>query len=96
MNYVLKTKDLFNEWNVILIYYVMDFLNSKNYEYFFLNLSILKLLFFKKLFWDYFICLIASWFEIGNGKNRYFQYHLNIHILSQFSTTLEKDLEKGF
>ncbi len=50
MNYVLKTKDLFNEWNVILIYYVMDFLNSKNYEYFFLNLSILKLLFFKKLF----------------------------------------------
>jgi hypothetical protein len=25
-----------------------------------------------------------------------FQYHLNIHILSQFSTTLEKDFEKGF
>jgi hypothetical protein len=28
-------------------------------------------------------------------KNIYFQYHLNIHILSQFSTTLEKDFEKG-
>jgi hypothetical protein len=29
------------------------------------------------------------------GKKGYFQYHLNIHILSQFSTTLEKDFEKG-
>jgi hypothetical protein len=28
-------------------------------------------------------------------KKYYFQYHLNIHILSQFSTTLEKDFEKG-
>jgi hypothetical protein len=27
-NYVLKTKDPLNEWNVILIYYVMDFLKS--------------------------------------------------------------------
>jgi hypothetical protein len=27
MNYVLKTKDPLNEWNVILIYYVMEFLN---------------------------------------------------------------------
>jgi hypothetical protein len=26
MNYVLKTKDPFNEWNVILTYCVMDFL----------------------------------------------------------------------
>jgi len=43
------------------------------------------------------ICLIASWFEIGNGKECYFQYHPNIHILNQFSTTLdfEKDFEKG-
>jgi hypothetical protein len=29
MNYVLKTKDSLNEWNVILIYYVLDFLNLK-------------------------------------------------------------------
>jgi hypothetical protein len=43
----------------------------------------------------FFICLITSWFEIWNGKNIYFQYHLNIHILSQFSITLEKDFEKG-
>jgi hypothetical protein len=27
MNYVLKTKDPLNEWNVILIYYVMEILN---------------------------------------------------------------------
>jgi hypothetical protein len=26
-------------------------------------------------------------------KKCYFQYNLNIHILSQFSTTLEKDFE---
>jgi hypothetical protein len=50
----------------------------------------------RKIFCDFFICIITSWFEIGNGKNCYFQYHLNIHILSQFSTTLEKDFEKGF
>jgi hypothetical protein len=29
---------------------------------------------------------ISSWFEIGNGKKCYFQYHLKIYILSQFST----------
>jgi hypothetical protein len=29
MNYVLTTKDPLNEWNVILIYYVMDFLKSQ-------------------------------------------------------------------
>jgi hypothetical protein len=28
MNYVLKLKDPLNEWNVILIYYVMNFLKS--------------------------------------------------------------------
>jgi hypothetical protein len=28
MTYVLKTKDALNEENVILIYYVMDFLKS--------------------------------------------------------------------
>jgi hypothetical protein len=42
----------------------------------------------------FFVCLIASWFEIGNGKKNYFQYRLNIHILNQFSTTLKKDFEK--
>jgi hypothetical protein len=30
MNYVLKTKHPINEWNVILIYYVMDFLKFQN------------------------------------------------------------------
>jgi hypothetical protein len=29
MNYVLKTKDPLNEWNVILIYYNMNFLKSR-------------------------------------------------------------------
>jgi hypothetical protein len=29
-------------------------------------------------------------------KKCYFQYHINIHILSQISITLEKDFEKGF
>jgi hypothetical protein len=38
----------------------------------------------------------ASWFEIGNGKKVIYNNHLNIHILSQFLTKLEKDFEKGF
>jgi hypothetical protein len=29
MNYVKKNKDPLNEWNVILIYYVMGFLKSQ-------------------------------------------------------------------
>ncbi len=29
MKYLLKIKDPLNEWNVILIYYVMDFLASQ-------------------------------------------------------------------
>jgi hypothetical protein len=28
-------------------------------------------------------------------EKNYFQYHLNIHILSQVLTTLEKDFGKG-
>jgi hypothetical protein len=51
MNYVCKTKDPLNEWNVILIYYVMDFLNPKNCNYFKSCLIIFKLL-FKKIFCD--------------------------------------------
>jgi hypothetical protein len=47
-------------------------------------------------FWWYFLYVLQHYDEIGNGKKCYFQYHLNIHILSQFSTTLEKDFEKGF
>jgi hypothetical protein len=31
--------------------------------------------------------------EIGNGTKCYFQYHQNIHILSQFSIILEKYLK---
>ncbi len=42
-----------------------------------------------------YICLITSCFEIENGKKYIFQYHLNIHILGQFSITVEKDFEKG-
>jgi hypothetical protein len=68
----------------------------------FQNCNYLKI-FFKQLknnfkiisFEIFYICLIASWFEIGNGKKNYFQYHLNIHILNQFSTTLEKEFQKG-
>jgi len=96
MNYVLKTKDPLNEWNVILIYYVMDFLKSQKYNDFKSPCKHLKFI-IKIIFWDFFVCLISSWFEIGNGrKKNYFQYHLNIHILSQFSTTQKKDFEKGF
>jgi hypothetical protein len=40
------------------------------------------------------ICLITLGVEIRNGKTIYFQYNVNIHILSQFSITLEKDFEK--
>jgi hypothetical protein len=57
-------------------------------------LSILKRFFKKKSFVIFYICLITSWFEIGNGKKCYFQYHLNIHSLSQFLITLEKDFKK--
>jgi hypothetical protein len=49
----------------------------------------------KNILW-YVLCLITSWFEIGNGEKNYFQYHLNIQNLSQFLTTLEKEFEKGF
>ncbi len=34
--------------------------------------------------------------KLEMGKKCYFQYNLNIHILNQSSTTLEKDLKKGF
>ncbi len=33
MNYFQKTKDPLNEWNVILIYYGMDFLKFHKYNY---------------------------------------------------------------
>jgi hypothetical protein len=35
--------------------------------------------------------MISNW----KWKKNYFHYHSNIHILSQFSTTLKKDFEKG-
>jgi Fe-S oxidoreductase len=57
--------------------------------------SLFKHLFKKNYFVIDFVCLIASWLEIGNEKKCYFQCNLNIHILSQFSITLEKDFEKG-
>jgi hypothetical protein len=34
MNYVLKTKDPLNEYNVILIYYVMEFSKSQKIKIF--------------------------------------------------------------
>jgi len=49
MNYVLKTKDPLNEWNVILIYYVMDFLKSQKYNYFKSPFKHLKLIIKKDL-----------------------------------------------
>jgi hypothetical protein len=51
---------------------------------------------FKNSFMIYFICRITSWLEIGIEKKCYFQYNVDIHILSQISTTLEKDFEKWF
>jgi hypothetical protein len=33
MNYLKKTKDPLNEWNVILIYYIMNFSKSQKYNY---------------------------------------------------------------
>jgi hypothetical protein len=53
MNYVLKTKDPLNEWNVILIYYVMDFLKSQKYNYFKSPFKHLKII-IKKIFCDIF------------------------------------------
>ncbi len=81
MNYVLKTKNVLNEWNVILIYYVMNFFNPKFYNYFKSPFKHLKLIIKKNLLW-YFLCLMSSRFEIGNGGKNKIQYHLNIHILS--------------
>jgi hypothetical protein len=83
MNYVLKTKDPLNEWNVTLCDFIMlwTFQNPKNCNYYFLN-------------YDFFICLITSRLEIGNGKECYFQYNLTSQNFNQFSTTLEKDFEK--
>jgi hypothetical protein len=49
MNYVLKTKDPLKEWNVILIYYVMDFLNPINYNYLKNLFKHLKIILFKKI-----------------------------------------------
>jgi hypothetical protein len=43
-NYVLKTKNPLNEWNVILIYYVMDFLKSQNCNYFKSHLKHFKII----------------------------------------------------
>jgi hypothetical protein len=75
--------------NVILIYYAMDF--SKSQKMYFLK-NLVKHL---KIIVIFLIYLITSWLEIGNGKKCCFQCNLNIHILSQFVTTLEKDFEKG-
>jgi hypothetical protein len=71
------------------------FLNPKNYNYFKSPFKHLKIIIKKNSFVIFFICLIAS-FELGNGKKSYFHYHLNIHILNQFLTTLKNDFENGF
>jgi len=60
MSYVLKTKDPLNEWNVILIYYVMDFLNPKNCNYLKSPFKHLKIIIKKKSLVIFFIFLIAS------------------------------------
>jgi hypothetical protein len=71
------------------------FQNLKNYNYFKIPFEHSKWICKKYIFCDFLIWFITSWFEIGNGKKCYFQYHLKIHILSEFSTTLGKDFEKG-
>jgi len=49
MNYVLKTKNLVSEYNVILIYYVMGFFNPKNQNYFKSLFKHLNFIIFKKI-----------------------------------------------
>jgi hypothetical protein len=56
MNYILKSKDPLNEWNVILIYYFMDFLNPKNFTYLKSSCKHFKIIILR----FFFICLIAS------------------------------------
>jgi hypothetical protein len=51
---------------------------------------------FKKFFYDIFYMSYSIMTWNWNGKKCYFQYNVDIHILSQFSTTLGKDFEKGF
>ncbi len=82
MNYVLATKDPLNEWDAILIYYVMDFSKSQKLKLFKKTFYAFKNLFKKHFFYNIFLMFIASWLEIGNGKKCYFQYNLNIHILN--------------
>jgi hypothetical protein len=53
MNYVLRTKDPLNEWNVILIYYVMDFFKSKKKNLF----KHLKII-IKKILLQYFLYVL--------------------------------------
>jgi hypothetical protein len=48
MNYVLKTKDPLNEWNVILIYYVMEFSKSQKLYFFKSFLKHFKIIIIKK------------------------------------------------
>jgi len=71
------------------------FQNLENYNYFRSLFKHLKIIIKKNSFVIFFICFIASGIEIRNEKKSYFQYNLNIHILNQFSITMEKDFEKG-
>ncbi len=64
--FFVKTKDALNEWNMISIYYVMDFSKSQNYNYF-------KIPFKHKKFFEFFFRKLKKIFitfliEIGIGK----------------------------
>jgi hypothetical protein len=85
-----------NEWNVILIYYVMDILKYQKLIFFKSPFKYLKFIILKNfLLWYFLYVLQHHDLKLEMEKKRYVQYHLNIHILSQFSTTLENDFEKG-
>jgi hypothetical protein len=47
-----------NEWNVILIYYVIGFQNIKNYNYFKNFFKNLKIVIFKYIFLSYFLYVL--------------------------------------
>jgi hypothetical protein len=47
----------------------MDFLNPKNHNYFKSSFKHLKMIILKKYFVILFTFLIASWYEIENGRN---------------------------
>ncbi len=70
-----------------------NFFNKKNYNYFLKikHLQILLIISFEILF----ICLIASWFEIGNGKKMLFSISPKYSYFKPIFNYTRKGLWKG-